>query len=83
MQALLICELRDSHGRPTLRELGSQHDPVTGDFATTRGESRISDSALRALAGTPGQEVTFLAATPVSGNRVAFGSAATAVPRLR
>ncbi len=42
-----------------------------GTFLANDGTS-ISDQALRALAATPGQEVTFLSVPPGSGARVAF-----------
>jgi sugar lactone lactonase YvrE len=62
---------------------GYLFDPVAGDFVAERGAVKLSDASLRALAATPGQEVTFLAATPGSGPRIAFGDTATSVPRLR
>jgi DNA-binding beta-propeller fold protein YncE len=43
----------------------------TGSFAAVDGTT-ISDSQLRALAGTPGQEITFTAVPPGSGSRIAF-----------
>jgi hypothetical protein len=46
------------------------YDPVGGEFILGRGLARISDSALRALAATPGQEVTYTAVTPGSGTRI-------------
>ena len=49
------------------------YDPVAGDFVPGGGGAPISDTALRALAGTPGQEVTYTAATPGSGARMASG----------
>ena len=59
---------------------GYLYDPVAGDFVG-RSETRISisDTALRALAATPGQEVTYTATTPGSGARIAFRS--VIVPR--
>jgi DNA-binding beta-propeller fold protein YncE len=54
------------------RIIGYLYDPVAGDFVTDEGRVRVSDAALRALAATPGQEVTYTAATPGSGSRLAF-----------
>lgn len=48
------------------------YDPVAGNFIPDDGAPRISDAALRALAATPGQEVTYTAVTPGSGSRIAF-----------
>jgi YVTN family beta-propeller protein len=45
------------------------YDPQTGAF-TSRGMGAVSDSGLRALAQTPGQEVTYTASTPGSGERI-------------
>ncbi len=45
----------------------------TGTFQAKDGSSK-SDSALRALAGTAGQEVTYTCTPPGSGNRIAFDS---------
>jgi DNA-binding beta-propeller fold protein YncE len=56
------------------RIVGYLYDPVTGNFMRDDGVTRISDAALRTLAATPGQEVTYTAATPGSGSRVAFNS---------
>ncbi len=56
------------------RIVGYLYDPVAGNFMPDDGVTRISDAALRALAATPGQEVTYTAATPGSGSRVAFNS---------
>jgi hypothetical protein len=53
------------------RVLGFLYDPAAGNFIPADGSPRVSDSALRALAATPGQEVTYTAATPGSGLRVA------------
>jgi hypothetical protein len=49
------------------------YDPATGNFVPDDGGAPVSDAALRALAGTPGQEVTYTAATPGSGHRIVFG----------
>jgi hypothetical protein len=48
------------------------YDPVAGDFVPDDGTPPISDAALRAVAANPGQEVTYTAATPGSGTRIAF-----------
>ncbi len=53
---------------------GYLYDPLAGDFMQDRSLGRISDAALRALAATPGQEVTYTAATPGSGRRLAFNN---------
>ena len=54
------------------RIAGYLYDPVAGNFIPDDGAPRISDAALRALAATPGQEVTYTAVTPGSGSRIAF-----------
>jgi DNA-binding beta-propeller fold protein YncE len=51
---------------------GYLYDPISGNFFASDGVTSISDSALRGLAGTPGQEVTFTSVPPGSGSRVAF-----------
>ncbi|HXB20181.1 MAG TPA: hypothetical protein VNV88_02310 [Candidatus Solibacter sp.] len=48
-------------------------NPVAGNFVGSDGTTTLSDSALRGLAATPGQEVTFTCVPPGSGSRVAFG----------
>jgi hypothetical protein len=49
-----------------------------------RGALRlVSDASLRALAGSPGQEVTFLAATPGSGPQLAYSNTPVSVTRRR
>ncbi|TBO34544.1 hypothetical protein EYS42_00445 [Aquabacterium lacunae] len=45
----------------------------TGNFETSTGTSR-TDAALRGLAATAGQEVTYTCTPPGSGKRIAFGS---------
>ena len=52
--------------------VGYVYDPQTGVF-TSRNRVLLSDSGLRALAQTPGQEVTYTAATPGSGERIISG----------
>ena len=51
---------------------GFLFDPVAGNFMPADGGPRVSDAALRALAGTPGQEVTYTCAVPGSGARLAL-----------
>ncbi|MBO0721476.1 MAG: hypothetical protein J2P41_11680 [Blastocatellia bacterium] len=46
------------------------YDKVAGNFIPDDGSSRISDVALRALAASPGQEVTYTCVPPGSGARV-------------
>jgi hypothetical protein len=50
---------------------GLLYSPASGTFASASG-STLTDAQLRALAATPGREVTFTAVPPGSGNRVAF-----------
>jgi DNA-binding beta-propeller fold protein YncE len=52
------------------RVKGFLYDPVAGNFIPDDGSPRVSGSALRALAATPGQEVTFTCAPPGSGGRI-------------
>jgi DNA-binding beta-propeller fold protein YncE len=56
------------------RITGYLYDPQTGNFSATtdRGTITASDADLRSMAQTPGQEVTYTAATPGSGARIAF-----------
>jgi hypothetical protein len=54
------------------RIMGFLYDPAAGNFIPDNGSARVSDAALRALAATAGQEITYTAATPGSGARVAF-----------
>lgn len=51
---------------------GFLYDPVAGNFIPSDGSPRISDSALRALAATAGQEVTYTCVPPGSGARIAL-----------
>ena len=53
------------------RIMGFLYDPAASNFIPDDNSPRVSDSALRSLAATPGQEVTYTAATPGSGSRVA------------
>jgi DNA-binding beta-propeller fold protein YncE len=50
---------------------GFLFDPSTGRFAPAGGGAALSDSALRALAQTAGQEITFTCAPPGQGARLA------------
>jgi hypothetical protein len=54
------------------RIMGYLYDPVANNFIPDDESARLSDASLRALAATPGQEVTYTAATPGSGQRLAF-----------
>jgi hypothetical protein len=54
------------------RIMGFLYDPLAGNFIPDDGSAPVSDAALRALAATVGQEITYTAATPGSGARVAF-----------
>jgi len=54
------------------RVMGYLYDPVANNFIPDDGSAEISDASLRALAAAPGQEVTYTAATPGSGARLAF-----------
>ena len=48
------------------------YDPVARNFIPNDGTARVSDGALRALAATPGQEVTYTCVPPGSGQRIAL-----------
>ena len=54
------------------RIMGFLYDPLGNDFIPDDGSTPLSDAAIRAFAATPGQEVTYTAATPGSGARIAF-----------
>jgi DNA-binding beta-propeller fold protein YncE len=54
------------------RIMGYLYDPVAGNFIPDDGSAHVSDATLRALAATPGQEITYTAGTPGSGPRLAF-----------
>jgi YVTN family beta-propeller protein len=54
------------------RIMGFLYDPVANNFIPDDGSAPLSDAAIRAFAATPGQEVTYTAATPGSGQRMAF-----------
>ena len=55
---------------------GYLFDPASSSFAPSGGGARLSDAALRALAATAGQEVTFTCVPPGSGARIAATAAA-------
>ncbi|HKX27945.1 MAG TPA: hypothetical protein VJ302_09650, partial [Blastocatellia bacterium] len=50
-----------------------RYDPMARKFISTDGTTRLSDRALRALAATPGQEVTYTCFPPGSGARLTTG----------
>ena len=54
------------------RVKGFLFDPVAGNFMPDDGGPRVSDATLRALAVSPGQEVTYTCAVPGSGARLAL-----------
>ena len=51
---------------------GYLYDPNARNFIPDDFSTAISDSALRALATVPGQEVTYTCVPPGSGSRIAF-----------
>ena len=55
-----------------VRVKGFLYDPSADSFIPDDGSPNVSDAALRALAATPGQEVTYTCVPPGSGQRVAF-----------
>jgi DNA-binding beta-propeller fold protein YncE len=54
------------------RVKGFLFDPASISFIPDDGSANVTDSALRGLAATPGQEVTYTCVPPGSGTRVAF-----------
>jgi hypothetical protein len=54
------------------RIMGFLYDPVAGNFIPDDGSAPLADATIRAFATTSGQEVTYTAATPGSGARIAF-----------
>ncbi len=48
------------------------YDPVAKNFIPDNRSAPVTDAVIRALANTPGQEVTYTAATPGSGQRLVF-----------
>jgi hypothetical protein len=63
--------------------MGYLYDPAGNNFIPDDGSAPISDAAIRAFAATPGQEVTYTAATPGSGPRVALARWVAPVTRGR
>jgi YVTN family beta-propeller protein len=58
------------------------YDPVAANFVADDHSGPITDAALRALSANSGQEVTYTAATPGSGPRIAFNRQTAAPYRL-
>jgi hypothetical protein len=54
------------NGKPT----AFLYDPASNEFVNGDGTLRVSDTYLRDLAQVPGQEVTYTASTPGSGQRL-------------
>jgi DNA-binding beta-propeller fold protein YncE len=54
------------------RVMGYLYNAGAGNFVPDDGSAPLSDASLRALAASPGQEITYTAATPGSGARMAF-----------
>ena len=50
---------------------GYLFNPATSQFVAADGSAALTDAQLRALATTPGQEVTFTAVPTGSGTRLA------------
>jgi hypothetical protein len=48
------------------------YDPLTGRYTLDDGTATVTSAALRALASTAGQEVTYTCVPPGSGNRMAL-----------
>ena len=67
MECDLVAEVAQSG-----RVKGFLYDPASGSFIPDDGSTNLSDAALRGLAATPGQEVTYTCVPPGSGARVAF-----------
>jgi hypothetical protein len=65
------------------RILGFLYNPVAGNFTPDDGSAPLDDAGIRAFASTPGQEVTYTAATPGSGSRLAFGQKFIPPARVR
>ncbi len=57
------------------------YDPVANNFIPGDGTAPLSDAAIRTFAATSGQEVTYTAATPGSGQRIAFARPTQRPPR--
>jgi hypothetical protein len=45
-------------------------DPAAGNFVADDGVTRVSDAVMRSWAARPGQEITYTASTPGSGQRL-------------
>jgi len=71
--AVTECDLV-AHVVQNHRVKGFLYDPSTHTFVPDDNSGAITDAALRAMAAIAGQEVTYTAATPGSGARVAFTS---------
>ena len=54
------------------RIMGFLYDPVANNFIPDDGSSPLLDATIRGFSATLGQEVTYTAATPGSGPRIAF-----------
>jgi DNA-binding beta-propeller fold protein YncE len=65
------------------RIMGFLYNPVAGNFTPDDGSAPLDDAGIRAFASTPGQEVTYTAATPGSGSRLAFGQKFIPPARVR
>jgi hypothetical protein len=65
------------------RVMGFLYDPAGNNFIPDDGSAPFSDAAIRAFAATPGQEVTYTAATPGSGQRIAFAQWTHRLPHAR
>ena len=63
----LVAHLAQNH-----RITAYLYEPASGNFLPDDNSAPLSDAALRALAATPGQEITYTAATPGSGARIVF-----------
>jgi DNA-binding beta-propeller fold protein YncE len=62
------------------RIMGFLYDPVANNFVPDDGSTPLADPTIRAFATTPGQEVTYTAATPGSGARIAFAKWSPRLP---
>jgi hypothetical protein len=56
------------------------YDPVANNFIPENKSAPLADAVIRAFAATPGQEVTYTAATPGSGARLVFARRLPAPP---
>jgi DNA-binding beta-propeller fold protein YncE len=59
------------------RIMGFVYNPAANNFIPNDGSAPLPDAAIRAFAEVPGQEVTYTAATPGSGPRLANSAAAS------